>query len=261
MPDWTEDDLHALGLTVPARPGMPLAQVQTPSLIVDLDAFERNLRRMRDACKAAGVALRPHAKTHKCPQIAQHQIGHGAVGICCQKLSEAEHFARAGIPDILLANEIRDPVKIDRLAQLPKLGVRLSCCIDDIDNVTELSQAVVRHGTTITCLVEIDCGAGRCGVTAPEDAVAIARAIDAAPGLRFGGIQAYQGAMQHTYDHAQRAEQAAAAIARARWERSAEEGSLELTDLPGIGPATERQLRAWLESRAASSHGHGASPQ
>ncbi|MDK3017306.1 DSD1 family PLP-dependent enzyme [Pseudodonghicola flavimaris] len=216
MPELTEDDLHALGYLFPARPGMTEAEVQTPCLIVDLDAFGRNLARMRDFCATAGIALRPHAKTHKCPEIARHQIGHGAVGICCQKLSEAEHFARAGLPDILLANEIRDPVKIDRLAQLPKLGTRISCCLDDPEAVAVFSAAAQRHGTDLACLVEIDCGAGRCGVATPETAVEIARAIAAAPGLRFDGIQAYQGSMQHIYDHAARAEAAEAAIAQTR---------------------------------------------
>ncbi|MGE4326838.1 MAG: DSD1 family PLP-dependent enzyme [Pseudodonghicola sp.] len=216
MPELTEDDLHELGYLVPARPGMTEAEVQTPCLIVDLDAFERNLIRMREVCAAAGIALRPHAKTHKCPEIARHQIGHGAVGICCQKLSEVEHFARAGISDILLANEIRDPVKIDRLARLPGLGTRITCCIDDIDNVAELSAAVTRHGATLDCLVEIDCGAGRCGVTTPAEAVAIAQAIAAAPGLTFRGIQAYQGSLQHIYDYASRAAAAERSIAIAR---------------------------------------------
>lgn len=105
---------------------------------------------------------------------------------------------------MLVSNQVRDPAKIDRLARLPRFGARTLCCVDDIANVADLSAAAVRHGTTIECLVEIDCGAGRCGVTTTPAVVAIAQAIDAAPGLRFAGLQAYQGAMQHIDSYADR---------------------------------------------------------
>jgi 3-hydroxy-D-aspartate aldolase len=135
---------------------------------------------------------------HKSADVAHYQIEHGdAVGVCCQKVSEAESFARAGIKDILVSNQVRDLAKIDRLARMPKLGARTLCCIDDLDNVADLSAAAVKHGTEIEVLVEIDCGAGRCGVAAGQPVVDLAKAIDAAPGLKFSGIQAYQGAMQH----------------------------------------------------------------
>ncbi|MEZ5912983.1 MAG: alanine racemase [Paracoccaceae bacterium] len=98
---------------------------------------------------------------------------------------------------MLVSNQVRDPAKIDRLARLPKLGSRIIVCVDDIDNVADLSAAAQKHGTQLEVFVEIDCGAGRCGVTTTQDVVAIARAVDAAPGLKFTGIQAYQGAMQH----------------------------------------------------------------
>ena len=98
---------------------------------------------------------------------------------------------------VVVSNQVRDPRKIDRLARLPKLGARTIVCVDDADNVADLSEVAQRHGTEIECLVEIDCGAGRCGVTTAQDVVRIAQAIDAARGLKFAGIQAYQGAMQH----------------------------------------------------------------
>ena len=111
-------------------------------------------------------------------------------------------FARGGIRDVLVSNQVRDLAKIDRLARIPKLGARAICCVDMLDNVADLSAAAVKHGTTIECLVEIDCGAGRCGVKTKPEVVALAKAIDAAPGLKVAGIQAYQGAMQHmdSYD-------------------------------------------------------------
>jgi 3-hydroxy-D-aspartate aldolase len=98
---------------------------------------------------------------------------------------------------VLVSNQVRDPMKIDRLARLPKLGSRIIVCVDDKENVAELSAAAQKHGTTLECFVEIDCGAGRCGVTTTQDVVSLAQAIDTAEGLKFSGIQAYQGAMQH----------------------------------------------------------------
>jgi 3-hydroxy-D-aspartate aldolase len=135
---------------------------------------------------------------HKSVDVAklQEKLG-GSCGVCCQKVSEAEAFVRGGIKDVLVSNQVRDPAKIDRLARIPKLGARAICCVDDVDNVADLSAAAEKHGTTIECIVEIDCGAGRCGVTTTDAVMEIARAIDAAPGLKFSGIQAYQGAMQH----------------------------------------------------------------
>jgi len=189
---------YEVGYDIPAAIGMDEADIQTPCLVVDLDAFERNVAKMRDHAAAMGVRHRVHGKMHKSVDVAQYQIDHGdAVGVCCQKVSEAETFARAGIKDILVSNQVRDPAKIDRLARMPKLGARTLCCVDDIENVADLSEAATRHGTEIECLVEIDCGAGRCGVTTTDAVVEIAKAIDAAPGLKFGGLQAYQGAMQH----------------------------------------------------------------
>lgn len=187
-----------VGYDIPALPGMDEGDIQTPCLILDLDALERNIRKMGDAVRAMGVRHRVHGKMHKSVDVAllQERLG-GSVGVCCQKVSEAEVFARGGIRDVLISNQVRDPAKIDRLARLPKLGARTICCVDDIANVADLSAAALRHGTTIECLVEIDCGAGRCGVKTTPEVIAIARAIAAAPGLKFSGIQAYQGAMQH----------------------------------------------------------------
>ncbi|MFC4668706.1 DSD1 family PLP-dependent enzyme [Seohaeicola nanhaiensis] len=206
-----------VGFDIPARPGMAAADIQTPCLVVDLDALERNLTRMRDFVQARGMRLRAHAKMHRSVDVARLQLAMGgAVGICCQKVAEAEVFARAGIADILVTNQVRDPVKIDRLARLPRFGGAVSVCVDDIANVAELAEAVARNGTELGVLVEIDCGASRCGVRTPEAAVEIARAVAAAEGLRFEGIQAYQGAMQHIEDHAERAAAFAAALAVVR---------------------------------------------
>ncbi len=187
-----------VGYDIPALPGMDEADIQTPCLVLDLDALERNIAKMGRFAREMGVRHRVHGKMHKSVDVAllQERLG-GSVGVCCQKVSEAEVFARGGIKDVLVSNQVRDPAKIDRLSRIPKLGARAICCVDDLANVADLSAAAVKHGTTIECLVEIDCGAGRCGVTTTPAVVALAKAIDAAPGLKFSGIQAYQGAMQH----------------------------------------------------------------
>ena len=196
------DDLE-VGYDIPAAIGMDESEIQTPCLVLDLDALERNIEKMGRFAREMGVRHRVHGKMHKSVDVAllQEKLG-GSVGVCCQKVSEAEVFARGGIKDVMVSNQVRDPAKIDRLARIPLLGSRAICCVDDIENVADLSAAAVKHGTEIECIVEIDCGAGRCGVTTTPEVVEIAKAINAAEGLKFAGLQAYQGAMQHldSYD-------------------------------------------------------------
>ena len=194
-----------VGYNIPAMVGMDEADIQTPCLVLDLDALERNIIKMGQFAKDKNMRHRVHGKMHKSVDVAllQEKLG-GSCGVCCQKVSEAEAFVRGGIKDVLVSNQVRDPAKIDRLARLPKLGARAICCVDDLANIADLSAAAVKHGTQIECLVEIDCGAGRCGVQSTEDVVVIATAIDAAEGLKFAGLQAYQGAMQHLDDYQER---------------------------------------------------------
>ncbi len=206
-----------VGYDIPALPGMAEADIQTPCLVLDLDALERNIAKMGDYAKAHGMRHRVHGKMHKSVDVAllQERLG-GSVGVCCQKVSEAEVFARGGIKDILVSNQVRDAAKIDRLARLPKLGANVIVCVDDLANIAGLSAAAVKHGTTLGVFVEIDCGAGRCGVKTAAEVVAIAKAAEAAPGLSFKGIQAYQGAMQHMDSYADRKTKLDAAIAQVK---------------------------------------------
>ncbi len=205
MKDMKTFDDYEVGFDIPALPGMDEAQIQTPCLVLDLDALERNVRKMGEYAAAHGMRHRVHGKMHKSVDVALLQIEMGgACGVCCQKVSEAEVFARGGIRDVMVSNQVRDPLKIDRMAQIPKLGARVLCCVDDLANVEDLSAAARRHGTQIECLVEIDCGAGRCGVTTTPEVVEIAQAIAGSEGLKFAGIQAYQGAMQHLDAYADR---------------------------------------------------------
>jgi 3-hydroxy-D-aspartate aldolase len=204
-----------VGYNVPALPGMDEKDIQTPCLILDLDALERNIKKMGDYANAHGMRHRAHGKMHKSVDVLklQQELG-GAIGVCCQKVSEAEVFVRGGIKDVLVSNQVRDPAKIDRLARLPKLGSRIIVCVDDVANVADLSVAAQKHGTVIECLVEIDCGAGRCGVKTTDEVIEIAKAIDSAAGLKFTGIQAYQGAMQHIDSYDDRKAKLDAAIAQ-----------------------------------------------
>ena len=194
----------------PAHPGMAEDEVDTPALLIDLDAFEHNLDRMAALLAPTGARLRAHAKTHKSPVIAHLQMARGAVGQCVQKVAEAEALAWGGVPDILVSNEVVGARKLARLAALSRIA-RVAVCADDPAQVASLAAAAEDAGVRLTALVEIDVGATRCGVAPGPAAVALAEEIAASPHLRFGGIQAYHGSAQHVRDPGERA----AVIARA----------------------------------------------
>jgi 3-hydroxy-D-aspartate aldolase len=224
--------------SAPAVIGMSILEVDTPALLIDLDALERNLERMANAARSAGVALRPHAKTHKCPEIARMQIAAGAVGVCCQKVSEAQVMAAGGVRDILISNEIVGGRKLDRLARLAAVA-QISVCADNPANVDELSAAARAHGVSLRVLIEIDVGAKRCGVASAEAAVALARRIATSRGLSFGGIHAYRGPAQHLREYEGRQQAIAEAIShtRAIRHRLSAEG-LECATITGGGTGT-----------------------
>jgi D-threonine aldolase len=182
-------------MRAPAEIGMRLEEVDTPALVLDLDAFETNLRRLADAVRGR-VRVRAHAKTHKCPEIARRQVAAGAVGVCCQKVSEAEAMVDGGIADVLVSNEIVGARKLDRLAALAKRA-RIGVCVDNVDNLPDLQAAAQRAGATIDTYIELEVGMRRCGIAPGAPALALAKAIAAAPGLRFAGIHAYHGRAQH----------------------------------------------------------------
>jgi D-serine deaminase-like pyridoxal phosphate-dependent protein len=188
---------------LPAQPGDPLASVDTPALLLDLDAFDRNLARMQDAADAAGVALRPHAKAHKCPAIALAQMARGARGICCQKASEALPFLQAGITDIHVSNEVVGPVKARRLASMARHG-RFSVCVDDLSQVDILAHAAAEEGSRLGVFIEINIGQDRCGVNDAPAALRLLEAISRHPQLAFAGLQAYHGGLQHLRSRSER---------------------------------------------------------
>jgi len=132
----------------PARVGGRLEDVDTPALVLELDAFEKNLRTLADAVRGRGVRVRTHAKTHKCPEVAKRQMALGAVGACCQKVSEAEAMVEGGIGDVLVTNEIVGAPKLERLAQLARRA-RIGVCVDDAQNVRDLDAAAGKAGATL----------------------------------------------------------------------------------------------------------------
>jgi D-serine deaminase-like pyridoxal phosphate-dependent protein len=219
---------------------MKLAEIDTPALIIELDSFERNLGRLADAAAKGGVGLRPHAKTHKSAIIAHKQIALGALGACCQKVSEAEALVHAGVPDILVSNEVIGRGKLMRLAALARLA-RIGVCVDDPAAVAMIEEAAGALDTTLTVLVEIDVGANRCGVEAGAPALRLAEQVARAPHLRFDGLQAYQGAAQHLRSYAERR----AAIARAAELAETSKRMIERAGIPcprvsGAGTGTYR---------------------
>lgn len=241
-------------LSPPAQPGQSFAEIDTPALIVDLDAFERNLVAMAAFTQAHGVRLRPHAKTHKSPQIALLQIAHGAVGQCCQKVSEAEVLVHGGVGDVLVTNEIVGAAKLDRLAKLAR-SARIGLCVDHPEGVREAAEAAARHDVVLDILVELDVGGRRCGV-APGEAVRIAEMVARSNTLRFAGLQAYHGSAQHmrSIDERREAVERAGLLARNTAERLAQAG-LSCEVISGAGTGTheiESQSGIWNEIQAGS---------
>jgi 3-hydroxy-D-aspartate aldolase len=180
----------------PAEIGMTLDEVDTPALVIDLDAFERNLRRLVDRVAGSGVKMRPHAKTHKCPVIALKQIELGAVGVCVQKVSEAEALVYGGVKDVLVTNEVVGRQKLRRLTALAH-SARIGVCADDAGQAAALDAAAAEAGVTLPVYVEVNMGGNRCGVEPGEPALDLARRVAGAPHLTFAGLQAYHGSAQH----------------------------------------------------------------
>ena len=214
---------------------MPLAAVDTPALILDLDVFERNLESMANAVRRKAVRLRPHAKSHKCAHIALRQIAAGAVGVCCQKVSEAEALVAGGVADLLIANEVVGAGKLDRLAALARRA-KLGVCVDAGENVAALDAAAARAGVRLDALVEINVGADRCGVAPGAPALALARAIAASANLRFAGLQAYHGGAQHVRRVADRRAAIGRAVKLVRATRALiESGGVRCETVTGAG--------------------------
>jgi D-serine deaminase-like pyridoxal phosphate-dependent protein len=199
--------------TAPAAFGDPVAAVDTPALLVELDALERNIARMAEFAKRQGVRLRPHGKTHKCAAVARAQIQSGAVGVCCQKVSEAEAFVAGGVEDVLVSNEIVSPAKLRRLAALTAKA-QIGVCVDHPLGLEALIAAAPEAARPIDVYIELDVGGGRCGIEPVEDGLRLLDLITATRNLSLAGIQAYQGSAQHLRKPAQRKAAIEAAMVR-----------------------------------------------
>lgn len=185
--------------------------IPTPAAVLDLDAFDRNVAQMATGARAAGLALRPHSKSHKTSALAHRQIAAGAVGICCAKLAEAEAMAAAGIGQILVTSPIAGATSAQRAARLAEDLPDFRIVVDHPDGVAELAAAALG---VIHVVIDIDVGMGRTGCHDPDQAAAVARAIAAHPNLRLLGVQGYGGSWQHIEGANARASAAAEGMAR-----------------------------------------------
>ncbi|MEK7386377.1 MAG: DSD1 family PLP-dependent enzyme, partial [candidate division NC10 bacterium] len=171
--------------------------IPTPALLLDLDRFERNLARMAAHARQAGKNLRPHAKTHRCPEIARRQVAAGALGVACAKLGEAEVMAGAGIRGLLITTEVVTPAGIRRLTRLVAEAPDTLVVVDNAENVVVLGREAAADGVVVNVLVDVDVGNRRTGIAPGAPAVALARAVAAQPALSFRGLQGYAGHCAH----------------------------------------------------------------
>ena len=238
-----------------ARPGDHVTAIDSPALVLDLDAFERNLERMAGALRGTKVRLRAHAKAHKCPEIARRQVALGAIGVCCQKVSEAAIFVEAGLEDVLVTNEVMGDGKLRHLAELAK-SARMGVLVDHSQQVRALAAAAMAHAVNLDVYVEVDVGAGRCGVAPGDEAVQLARGIAASPPLRFAGLHCYHGTAQHMRAPEERAGAIAAASEAARMTKRAIEAlGIAVERVTGGGTASflhERDSGVFNEIQAGS---------
>ncbi|MDO8904439.1 DSD1 family PLP-dependent enzyme [Hydrogenophaga sp.] len=189
--------------------GHGVAMVDTPALVIDLDAMDRNLARMADFAQTHGLRLRPHAKMYKSTELALLQMAHGAVGVCVQKTDEALALARGGVSDIYISNEVIAPAKLQRLAEaIRTCRTRFAIAVDSAQGIDALAHALADTGVdqpaAMDVFIEIDVGHGRCGLPPGDAAVALAQRLASHPVLRFAGLQAYHGSAQHQRDPDQR---------------------------------------------------------
>jgi D-serine deaminase-like pyridoxal phosphate-dependent protein len=169
-----------------------IRRLSTPALVVDLDVFDANVRAMTELLRGTGKTVRPHVKTHRTPELAKRQLGEFAVGVTCATVGEAEVMVAAGIADVLIANEVVDPAKLARIVELAHRA-NIAIAADDPAPVAALSRAAAHAGVIVGVLIDVDILLHRCGVASIPEALALARAIDAAPGVRLAGVMGYEG--------------------------------------------------------------------
>jgi D-serine deaminase-like pyridoxal phosphate-dependent protein len=187
--------------------------ISTPALVLDLDRFEANIARMAEHVRAAGKGLRPHAKTHRCPEIARRQVSAGALGVACAKLGEAEVMAAEGLRGLLITTEVVPAPKIQRLIRLVREAPDTIVVVDNAENARDIARAAAGAGVTVHVLVDVEVGGRRTGVAPGEPALALARELVALPALRLRGLQGYAGQCAHVMGWQARREASRAAMA------------------------------------------------
>ena len=246
--------------------GRPVAAIDTPALVLDLDAMERNLATMATFAAQHQVRLRPHAKMHKSAELARLQMAAGAVGVCVQKTSEAEAMVAGGVNNIFVSNEVIAPSKLARIAQLTRtvapLGGQIAICVDSIEGISRLAasmnEARISSGiaTAIDVFIEINVGQNRCGVEPGMPAVALALEIRKHPALNFAGLQAYHGKAQHLRTPAERREAISKAIKAVEHTRKLIEAEgIKVALITGAGTGTaalEAASKVYGELQAGS---------
>src|SRR5579863_4219918 len=175
---------------------MHRSDVPTPALLLDIDILDRNIAVMGEGAAALGVKLRPHAKAHKCPEIAQRILAGGAIGASCATIGEAEAMALGGIPGILVTAPLTSKDALERLRRLLLRGADIAVVVDNPISVTSLGAAAEAAGRVRDIVVDMDFGVGRTGCLDIADAVSLARQVAMAPALNLAGIQAYWGNLQ-----------------------------------------------------------------
>ena len=210
--------------------GQPVNDIDTPALVIDLDAMKRNIGRLAEFAKKHSIRWRPHAKMHKSSALAKMQIKAGAAGVCVQKTAEAEAMVAGGVYNVYISNEVIAPAKLARVAALTQRvavhGGQIAIAVDSLEGVSQLARAMTEArirsteaggaahaATVIDVFVEIDIGQGRCGVAPGPAAVMLALEIRRHPALRFAGLQAYHGGAQHVRSAFERQETIAQAVA------------------------------------------------
>lgn len=220
------------------RIGRAIEELDTPTLLLDRAASDRNLARMADFFRDRPAKLRPHFKNHKCVTLAQRQMLAGAVGMTCAKLGEAEVLVDNGFRDVLIANQVVGVAKVERLAQLARRA-RISVAVDHIDQVTAISRAATAAQAVVRLLIEVDIGMGRCGLPGSEAVLELARKLHGMPGVEFGGLQAYEGHLVNVFDREQRRIQSRAAMGLAvEARRLLERSGIPVSCISGSSSAT-----------------------
>ena len=185
------------------KPG-GLHELTTPALVLDLEAFEQNIAAHQHQINLHGLRARPHAKSHKCAEIARRQIAAGAVGVCTASLHEAEAMVGQGINNILITSPVIGAGKLDRLMQLLERGAVVAVVVDDQEHAASMAAAAHRSGHVLDVLIDVDLGMGRTGVSNIESALQLVNVVCAAEGMSYRGLQAYSGRVQHITEFAER---------------------------------------------------------